>query len=412
MSFSPLLLALSCTLTAVSAHAGANTNVEIDLVQLSPPCGLQAGQRIEFLIRAQQMQGVRQIKYDFDWIPEGAIISAVGGTGTETESKGFIVPGPPQIYDGVATYGMAVFGGTGLSGTGELALVGFELAPDITQNTPVALYLKSMSLGPSSTERDSLYPVEAMILTNYCDASGLPIARTLLLQAPDRGRLYSTDDRATQSDESQGEINLVARLLSSGAFRSAVEIRWQLENPGPGTLYVLKDGETDSILPGDVAELRTESDRQGNAPLRLDASGSQGDTVARILACADIDGQTLCADQELVWQSPITAVLSEENDAQPNASHLSENYPNPFNSGTQFNFDIATQDAGHLARLIIYNALGQPVALAYTGTPTAGRHRAYWDGRYTDGREAATGLYLCQLLTANGTQVRRIMLVR
>ena len=185
MYFLPLFFALFCTLTTVSAHAGANANVKISLTQLSPPCGLQAGQRIEFLIQAQQMEGVRQIKFDFDWIPKGAVASAVGGTATETEANGFIVPGPPQIYDETAAFGMAVFGGAGLSGDGELALVGFELAPEITATTPLAVYLRSMSLGPSSTERDSLYPQEAMILANYCDDSGQPIPRALLLQAPD-----------------------------------------------------------------------------------------------------------------------------------------------------------------------------------------------------------------------------------
>ncbi len=412
MYFLPLLFALFCTLTTVSAHAGANANVKISLTQLSPPCGLQAGQRIEFLIQAQHMEGVRQIKFDFDWIPKGAISSAVGGTATETEANGFIVPGPPQFYDETAAFGMAVFGGAGLSGDGELALVGFELAPEITAITPLAIYLRSMSLGPSSTERDNLYPQEAMILANYCDDSGQPIPRTLLLQAPDGKRLYSTADRAAQDDASQGEVDVIARPLSAGAFRSAVEIKWLIENPGPGTLYALTQRQTYSVPPRSTVELQTESNQQGDAPLRVDASGSEGDTIARLSACANLDGQALCAEQRLVWHTPMTAVLSEENTALPSSSSLQQNYPNPFNAGTQLIFDIAAQDAGQHTLLTIYNMLGQLVATPFMGRPTAGRHRAHWDGRYADGRESATGLYVGRLLTVNGTHVRRIMLLR
>jgi len=410
--FFSLLFALSCTLTTVSAHAGANANVKISLTQLSPPCGLRAGQRIEFLIQAQQMEGVRQIKFDFDWIPKGSVASAVGGTAIETEANGFIVPGPPQIYDETAAFGMAVFGGAGLSGDGELALVGFELAPEITTTTPLAVYLRSMSLGPSSTERDSLYPQEAMILANYCDDSGQPIPRALLLQAPDGKRLYSTADRAAQYDASQGEIDVIARPLNAGVFRSAVEVIWLIENLGPGTLYALTQRQTYSVLPGSTVELQTESNKQGDALLRMDASGSEGDTIALLSACADMDGQALCAEQRLVWHTPITAVLSEEDTALPSASSIAKNYPNPFNAVTQLIFDIAAQDAGQHTLLTIYNVLGQLVATPFTGRTTAGRHRTHWDGRYTDGREAATGLYLGRLLTANGIHVRRIMLLR
>ena len=396
----------------VSAHAGANANVKISLTQLSPPCGLQAGQRIEFLIQAQQMEGVRQIKFDFDWIPKGAVASAVGVTATETKANGFIVPGPPQIYDETAMFGMAVFGGAGLSGDGDLALVGFELAPEITATTPLAVYLRSMSLGPSSTERDSLYPQESMILANYCDSSGQPIPSALLLQTPDEKRLYSTADRAAREDASQGEVDVIARPLYSGSFRSAVKVKWLVENPGPGTLYALIQPQTYSVPPGSTVELQTESDLKGDAPLRMDASGSEGDTVARLSACADIDGQALCTEQRLIWHTPMTAVLNEKDTALPSTSTLKQNHPNPFNAGTQLIFDIAKQDAGQHTLLTIYNMLGQLVATPFMGRPTAGRQRTYWDGRHADGKEAATGLYLGRLLTANGMHVCRMMLLR
>ena len=61
--------------------------------------------------------------------------------------------------------------------------------------------------------------------------------------------------------------------------------------------------QTYSVSPGETIGIQT-SDQQGNAPLRLDASGGEGDTTVRLSACAEIDGQTMCAEGKLVWHSP------------------------------------------------------------------------------------------------------------
>ena len=135
-----------------------------------------------------------------------------------------------------------------------------------------------MSLGPSSTERDSLYPQEAMILANYCDDSGQPIPTPSYFR-PDGTSLLNRRSGGTVRCEA-GRVDVIARPLNAGAFRSAVEIRWLIENPGPGTLYALTQRQTYSVLPGSTVELQTESNQQGDAPFCMDASGSEGDTIA------------------------------------------------------------------------------------------------------------------------------------
>ncbi len=412
MSFSLVLAATFFVFLASSAQAGPNADVDIALTRLSPPCGLEAGQRIEFRIAGRNLDGVRQIKFDFHWAPAGAISSGVGGTATATEEKGFIAPGPPQIWGDIATYGMAVFGGSGLSGEGELALVGFEVASHITPSDLVALYIDAISLGPSSTERDTIYPQEAAVLANYCDATGQPLANALFLQASHPARLYSSAERATLADSSNGEIDLFAQPLVEPTFRADTEINWQLVNPGPGTLYAHLPERSIAIAPGESSQIQTRSNYLGQAHLRVDAAGGPGDTEARALACADLSGQSLCAEQLLIWQSPITAVISEEAGALPSASHLWANYPNPFNASTVLAFDISASDAGSYTQLAIYNSLGQQIAVPFAGRPAAGTHRVHWDGRHLNGAPSASGLYISRLLTDSGAQSRRLMLLR
>lgn len=407
----PLYTALFA-LTATTVHAGPNAGVEIELTRLSPACGLGAGQRIEFLVHARQMEGVRQIKFDFHWTPSGAVTSAVGGTGAATESKSFIAPGPPQIEGDTAGYGMAVFGGNGLSGDGELALLGFEIAPDIPPDTPLALYLDLVSLGPSSTERDTVYPIGAMALANYCDAAGQPLDGGVFIESSASTRLYSSAEQAVLSDASQGEIDLVARLLEGPVFGAGRDVTWQVDNPGPGTLYALADDRTLSIDPGEIAEVQGVSDRQGSAQLRLDASGQTGETAARVRACAAPPEPLLCDEQLLVWRAPITAVTETAGPAQPGESHLQLNYPNPFNAGTELAFDIGTDDANAPVSVVIYSTLGQRVATLFDAVPAAGRHRAYWDGRHEGGQAAASGIYFARFTSTSVTQVRRMLLLR
>jgi hypothetical protein len=106
------------------------------------------------------MQGVRQIKFDFSWTPSAAITTAKGSTAEATEAKAFIAPGPPQIEDDLASYGMAVFAGDGLFGEGLLANLSFELGADIDIDTPMAILRR-----PSSSPTIAMHRVNRSYAT-------------------------------------------------------------------------------------------------------------------------------------------------------------------------------------------------------------------------------------------------------
>ena len=402
-----LLFALAC-----SANAGPNAGVEIGFATLSPPCGLGAGDRVEFLVGARQMEGVRQIKFDFSWTPSAAISSAKGSTAEATEAKAFIAPGPPQIEGDIASYGMAVFAGDGLLGEGQLAKLSLQLGNDIDANTPLAIYLDAVSLGPSFAERDTVLPIEAVILANYCDAQNQPLARGFYLDTSRSNSPYSPAGRAATADASAGEINLVARLLENSAFAANQDITWQISNPGPGTLYAFTPpGEIVPIAPGESGEVQGQSDRRGNAHLLLDASAGNGQaTTVAISACAQGTTPTLCAQQELVWEKAVTAVVERDGFALPNSDRLLANYPNPFNAGTTIPLAIA---ASHeIAQLTIVNLVGQRVTTIFSGPLEPGQYQLHWDGRDQQGRPAASGVYFYQLQLGNQQQMRRMLLLR
>lgn len=106
---------------------------------------------------------------------------------------------------------------------------------------------------------------------------------------------------------------------------------------------------------------------------------------------------------------------------------LKEYYPNPLGAATTIPFEIHPELCvrGHqpVVSLKVFNSLVQVVAVPVladgniAGQPIdfvrlgCGEHRAYWDGKYLDGkREAPAGVYYYQL-TVDGERFTRKMIV-
>lgn len=89
----------------------------------------------------------------------------------------------------------------------------------------------------------------------------------------------------------------------------------------------------------------------------------------------------------------------------PTELELSENYPNPFNPETFFNFSVP-----QMARLTltVYNSLGQAVRVLESGTFEPGAYQTFWDGLDEYGNRAPSGIYVCRLDCSLGVLTRRI----
>ncbi len=110
----------------------------------------------------------------------------------------------------------------------------------------------------------------------------------------------------------------------------------------------------------------------------------------------------------------------------PPPVELKENYPNPFFPATTIPFAISKEVCarGHqpVVSLKIYNVLVQVVAIPVLADGSAerldslrlrcGDYRAYWDGKYLDGKgEATPGVYYYQL-TVDGARFTRKMIAQ
>jgi hypothetical protein len=83
---------------------------------------------------------------------------------------------------------------------------------------------------------------------------------------------------------------------------------------------------------------------------------------------------------------------------------LCQNFPNPFNASTMFQFTIPR--AG-LVRLDVHNALGEVVGVVAEGMYQAGAHMAVWQGN-----TLASGIYFYRLWYAGRAITRRMLLLK
>ncbi len=90
--------------------------------------------------------------------------------------------------------------------------------------------------------------------------------------------------------------------------------------------------------------------------------------------------------------------------ALPQQAALAQNYPNPFNPETRIVFHLGL--AGPV-RLVVYDVAGRVVVTLIDGRCAAGEHQVIFRGQ-----GLASGVYLCLLETAQGREVRRMLLLR
>jgi hypothetical protein len=410
----PLLIA-SWLLTPLSADrllAGQNADVDLGLSIVSSPCGLQSGDLIEFFVAARNMSEVRQVKFDLSWQPPDAVSAVTGSAVGVAEENHFIVPGPPQIFENRAEFGMASFG-TGIDGEGLLARFTFALASHIDAETPVDIRVDQLSLGPSSSERDTIRSPHMLVLANYCDSFAQPLSRGLFIRPQEVNADFSPTGTGKVADGSSGEIQLSAHLLRrEGAFLPDALIVWTIDNRGPAPLYILAAAGALEVPPGDLLEGTTYTDARGDAFLLLDAEpgGNASSSVVELKACGESAEEDLCASARVTWNSLSTAIVGSTS-SLPEQLHLGQNYPNPFNSSTTIPLSVPS---GHTAdlHLEIFDIAGQIVDVLHAGLLSPGTHHLSWDIRNSRGQALASGLYFYRLRSDTAVQVHSMILLR
>jgi hypothetical protein len=130
-------------------------------------------------------------------------------------------------------------------------------------------------------------------------------------------------------------------------------------------------------------------------------------TYHATLQVQDNDTLWSAADSVLVTVLPSTGVGEERS--VPHELMLYPNYPNPFNAGTVITYSL---DRAMHVRLGVYSVTGEEVGWLTDGVEAAGTHRVEWTARNKEGRELASGMYICRLMTPEAVRIQKVLLVR
>jgi hypothetical protein len=131
----------------------------------------------------------------------------------------------------------------------------------------------------------------------------------------------------------------------------------------------------------------------------IDRRVELGRTYWYRLISEDLNGQTHIYGP--VSASPV--------DAMPETFALSQNYPNPFNPETWIEYRLPERAQ---VSINIYNVAGQLVRQLESAKRPPGAYRTRWDGRDHNGHQAASGVYFCQMRTANFTRTVKMILLK
>lgn len=87
-------------------------------------------------------------------------------------------------------------------------------------------------------------------------------------------------------------------------------------------------------------------------------------------------------------------LFPREETTPPEVFSINQSYPNPFNEATRINFTVAESFP---IRLVVYNIIGEEVAVLFEGVKEAGEYEMAWNGNDQFGRPLPSGAYFYRL---------------
>ncbi|MCL4705367.1 T9SS type A sorting domain-containing protein [bacterium] len=142
-------------------------------------------------------------------------------------------------------------------------------------------------------------------------------------------------------------------------------------------------------------------------PNFVDASFNQTQKYYYVVTATDSSGNQSGASNEVAVS--VTNIAEHLGREIPAHFALGQNYPNPFNPSTIIPYQLPQ---ARVARLRIFNAVGQHIRKFELGLQSAGYHHLHWDGLDDHGRAAGNGVYLYRFEAGDFCATRKLILMR
>jgi hypothetical protein len=99
-----------------------------------------------------------------------------------------------------------------------------------------------------------------------------------------------------------------------------------------------------------------------------------------------------------------SSIVEANVNNSPSVFTLNQNYPNPFNPSTIISYSLPQASN---VKLIVYNAIGQPVRVLENGFKNSGTYNVTFNAS-----ELSSGIYFCKIEAGQFSSIRKMMLVK
>jgi hypothetical protein len=110
-----------------------------------------------------------------------------------------------------------------------------------------------------------------------------------------------------------------------------------------------------------------------------------------------------------VFNPTVVATSVENGNEPPLTFSLSQNFPNPFNPTTNFEFRLPVRN---MVVVKVFDLLGREIATLVNDTRDAGTYRVSWNGQSVNGVATSTGVYFCRIEAGDFVQTKKMVLIR
>ncbi len=203
-----------------------------------------------------------------------------------------------------------------------------------------------------------------------------------------------------------------------GSTNSSPAVRYTIFPAGGGTpidTIINQNNRTSSrVLLGSAQFLRSDSRDAHNGGAINGYVRVQNDTALvnavykDTINVAQRDSFVIRADA-IILVEPFTGVEYQVNPSLPDKYDLSQNFPNPFNPTTQIRFALPSSG---FVTLQVFDILGREVKTLISSNYHAGNYSIVWDGRNSEGRAVASGVYLYRVNVNNYVSTKKMILLK
>jgi hypothetical protein len=117
----------------------------------------------------------------------------------------------------------------------------------------------------------------------------------------------------------------------------------------------------------------------------------------------------LCTGFQYVSRQEILVSVEDNTDLTAIRYHLSQNFPNPFNPETSFEFSLTQTN---LTTFSIFNVLGQEIVTLVNEVKNPGTYKITWNGLDENGEKVDTGVYFYKIESGDFMDIRKMILIK